>query len=136
VKILPRALIAVALVVVPTVGTRTLAQGQTVAALHVSARVKPICSIIANAPASNAARSVRVVCAQSGLRALRVSVGAGDEVAPRAVADAHPMLSGGTVVYTVPIPLAPLITVASLRPMAYVSRTPQPPAAVVVTLDF
>ena len=90
------------------------AQGVAVATLQVGVRVVRSCSINADSSAADAGAnsSVRVVCARSALRALRISTGAdaAEHVTPLVSAEPQ-RLAGGELIFTVP-------------------------TAVVVTLDF
>ena len=90
------------------------AQGVAVATLQVGVRVVRSCSVNTDSSAADAdaSSSVRVVCARSALRALRVSTGpdAAEHVTPLVRAEPQ-RLAGGELIFTVP-------------------------TAVVVTLDF
>ena len=110
------------------------AQGVAVATLHVGARVARPCSIAANSSDLDFVTSVRVVCARSALRALRVSTGpdsAGDVIAlVKAIGPQR--LSGGEVTFTL---ISPLTTVASVAPILSRPRA-SVPTTVIVTMDF
>jgi hypothetical protein len=111
-----RSLVAAVLILLPPAVPRELgAQGTAVTTLHVGARVSRHCAVAADSPATGAAAtsSVRVACARSALRALRVSIASDDGgiVIPLVETTGPQLLSGGEVTFTVP-------------------------AAIVVTLDF
>ncbi|HEX5214089.1 MAG TPA: hypothetical protein VFV98_01430 [Vicinamibacterales bacterium] len=83
------------------------AQGVAVATLHVGVRVVRSCSVNADEAAADAtSSSVRVVCAQSALRAMRVSTADAVETVSPLIETAGPQrLAGREVIITVPGPV-------------------------------
>jgi len=115
VPITPRRLAACAVILAAlTVSHVVRAQGVAVATLQVGVRVVRSCSVITDSSAADAgaSSSLRVVCARSALRALRVSTGPNAAERVTSLVSAEPQrLAGGELIFTVP-------------------------TAVVVTLDF